>query len=70
MSVHGPRIAFAGADGEARDASLARPVRERLGTRGLVVVGLLVVGLLAGALVWANHPGTNAAIAGSTAIST
>ena len=68
MSIRGPRIALVGAGGETHDASIARPLRERIGTRRLVVVGALVAALLIGGLFWVNRPAGNAAIAGSTAI--
>jgi hypothetical protein len=61
-------MAFAGAGGEALDVPVARPWRERIGTRRLVAIGLLVVVLFGGALFWVNRPTANAAIAGSTAI--
>jgi hypothetical protein len=68
MSIRGQRIAFAGAGGEAHDASIARPVRARIGTVRLIVAGALIAALLTGGLLWMNRGGTNAAIAGSTAI--
>jgi hypothetical protein len=63
-----PRIALAGAGGEAHDAPIARPLRDRIATSHIVVAGLLVAALLGGMLAWANRPATNPAIAGSTEI--
>jgi hypothetical protein len=68
MSSRGPRIALVGAGGEAHDASIARPVRARIGTVRLIVAGAIAAALIAGGLFWMNRPATNAAIANSTAI--
>ncbi len=61
-------MALVGAGGETHDTPLARTVRERVGTWRLLVVAALVAVLLSGVLFWINRPATNAAIAGSTAI--
>ncbi len=62
------RIAFAGADGEACDAPIARPLRDRISRWHLVVAGALLVALLVGTLAWRNRPLANPAIANSSAI--
>ena len=62
------RIAFAGAGGEALDTPVARPLRDRVSRRHIVVVGALIIALVVGTLAWRNRPATNAAIADSAAI--
>jgi hypothetical protein len=68
MSARGPRIALVGAGGETHDASVAWPLRARIGTMRLIVAGALIAAVITGGLLWINRPATNAAIAGSAAI--
>ncbi len=62
------RIAFAGVGGDAQDAPIARPLRDRVSRRHMVVAGALIVALVVGTLAWRNRPATNAAIADSSAV--
>jgi hypothetical protein len=62
------RIAFAGTGGEAHDAPIARPLRDRISRWHVVLAAALLAALLAGMLAWRDSPPTNAAIADSTAI--
>ena len=68
MSARPPRMAFAGADGEALDVPAARTLRDRISTRHLVAVAVLLAAMLGGALFFATRGAANAAIAGSTAV--
>lgn len=62
------RIAFAGPGGEARDAPIARPLRNRINRWHILLAGLLLTAVLVGTLAWRNQKPTNAAIAGSSVI--
>lgn len=61
-------IAIAGTGGEAPAAPIARPARDLITTRHVVVAALLLAALVVGMFVWSNRPATNSAIADSSPI--
>lgn len=68
MSVRKPRIALAGAGGEAHDVPTVRPLRARISRSHLMVVALLMAAVLGGVFFLNNGAAGNSAIAGSTAV--
>jgi hypothetical protein len=68
MMSHESHLRLVGAGGDAGDLPIARPFRDRITNRHLVVVGVLFVALLAGMFTWMHRPATNSAIAQSSAI--